>query len=43
METILQIETQQQDINTLLLIVLTILMIGRAIDRYFDNDQRNRK
>lgn len=31
------ISTQQQDVNTLLLIVLTILMIGRAIDRYFDN------
>ena len=29
-------ETQQTEINTLLLIVLTILMIGRAIDRYFD-------
>ena len=29
-------DTQQSDINTLLLIVLTILMIGRAIDRYFD-------
>ena len=29
-------DTQQTEINTLLLIVLTILMIGRAIDRYFD-------
>lgn len=29
-------ESQQTEINTLLLIVLTILMIGRAIDRYFD-------
>ena len=29
-------DTQQTEINTLLLIVLTILMIGRAIDRFFD-------
>ena len=29
-------DTQHTEINTLLLIVLTILMIGRAIDRYFD-------
>ena len=29
-------EAQQTEINTLLLIVLTILMIGRAIDKYFD-------
>lgn len=37
MQTILQIiSTQQSDINTLLLMVMTILMIGRAIDRYFD-------
>lgn len=37
MKTILQIiSTQQSDINTLLLMVMTILMIGRAIDRYFD-------
>lgn len=37
MEKILQIiNTQQHDVNTLLLMVMTILMIGRAIDRYFD-------
>ncbi|SIQ08642.1 hypothetical protein SAMN05421682_102296 [Chryseobacterium indoltheticum] len=34
------IENQQQDVNTLLLIVLTILMIGRAIDKYFDNTKK---
>lgn len=37
MYTILQsVTSQQSDINTLLLMVMTILMIGRAIDRYFD-------
>ena len=37
METIIHFaESQHTEINTLLLIVLTILMIGRAIDRYFD-------
>lgn len=37
MNTILQsVTSQQSDINTLLLMVMTILMIGRGIDRYFD-------
>ena len=37
MKAIIQFaESQQTEINTLLLIVLTILMIGRAIDKYFD-------
>lgn len=37
MKAIIQLAASQQtEINTLLLIVLTILMIGRAIDRYFD-------
>lgn len=42
MKTIIQYaETQQSEINTLLLIVLTILMIGRAIDRYFESRDKN--
>lgn len=34
------VSSQQADVNTLLLMVLTILMIGRAVDRYFD--QKNK-
>ncbi|MBT0550820.1 hypothetical protein [Riemerella anatipestifer] len=33
------IESQQEDYNSLLLTVLIILMIGRAIDRFFFQDK----
>lgn len=31
----------QQDLNTILLWVITILLIGRMIDRFFENNRKN--